>query len=44
MGNRVDLSNLSVVSIAPLLGRAISVLHEDRSITPLLDSQEARAR
>jgi ribose-phosphate pyrophosphokinase len=44
MGDRVDLTNLSVVSIAPLLGRAISVLHEDRSITPLIADQEARAR
>lgn len=42
--DRVDLANLSVISIAPLLARTINVLHDDRPITPLLDAHEARAR
>jgi ribose-phosphate pyrophosphokinase len=34
---RIDVANVSVVSIAPLLARAITVLHEGRSITPVIE-------
>lgn len=43
--DRVELDKLSVVSIAPLVGHAIAALHDDRSITPLIDTgHEIRAR
>ena len=42
--DRVELANLSVISIASLLARTITVLHDDRPITPLLEPHEARAR
>jgi len=34
---RLDVANVSVISIASLLARAITVLHEGRSITPVIE-------
>jgi len=42
--DRVELPNLSVISLAPMLADAITVLHEERPITPVIEGQEARAR
>jgi ribose-phosphate pyrophosphokinase len=40
----IDLTNVSVLSIAHLLARTITLLHEDRPITPVITAHEARAR